>query len=95
MIVGIGCHYGKHRSVAMVERIAEELKEKGLKAQVFHRDISKDEREKQGKEGSQKRQAEGFMGRGLNCCCNCSSAFKRLQLLIVCVWAPSDAATEC
>ncbi|WP_136796372.1 MULTISPECIES: RNase adapter RapZ [Desulfosediminicola] len=43
MKVAIGCTGGHHRSVAVVERLAEELAgEKLLKLHVYHRDIKKE-----------------------------------------------------
>lgn len=40
--IGIGCTGGRHRSVAVTEKIAEHLNTKPLKLSVFHRDIDKD-----------------------------------------------------
>jgi len=39
LVVGIGCTGGKHRSVAIAERIAGLLKADGHRAVVDHRDL--------------------------------------------------------
>lgn len=38
LTIGIGCTGGKHRSVALVERLGKDLKAKGYKLNVIHRD---------------------------------------------------------
>ncbi|MDE1046443.1 MAG: RNase adapter RapZ [Candidatus Nanopelagicales bacterium] len=40
--VAVGCTGGKHRSVAMTEELAAMLREKGLRASVFHRDLGRE-----------------------------------------------------
>jgi len=40
--VAVGCTGGKHRSVAMTEQLAAMLREKGLHATVFHRDLGRE-----------------------------------------------------
>ena len=40
--VAVGCTGGKHRSVAMTEELANMLREKGLQATVFHRDLGRE-----------------------------------------------------
>jgi UPF0042 nucleotide-binding protein len=40
--VAVGCTGGKHRSVAMTEELAAMLREKGLRATVFHRDLGRE-----------------------------------------------------
>ena len=40
--VAVGCTGGKHRSVAMTEKLAKMLREKGLQATVFHRDLGRE-----------------------------------------------------
>ena len=40
--VAVGCTGGKHRSVAMSEKLAKMLREKGLQATVFHRDLGRE-----------------------------------------------------
>lgn len=42
MRVALGCTGGKHRSVAMAEEIARRLRELGLEAQPFHRDLGRE-----------------------------------------------------
>jgi UPF0042 nucleotide-binding protein len=42
LVVGIGCTGGKHRSVAITEKMAELLKTGGFKTLVRHRDMQKD-----------------------------------------------------
>ena len=42
VVIGIGCTGGRHRSVAIAERISEILIERGHRVVVTHRDISKD-----------------------------------------------------
>jgi UPF0042 nucleotide-binding protein len=44
LVVSIGCTGGKHRSVAISDKIFTILKEKGHRAVVEHRDIEKDNR---------------------------------------------------
>ncbi len=41
LTVAMGCTGGRHRSVALVERLAEQLREKGVQAQVRHRDLGR------------------------------------------------------
>jgi hypothetical protein len=42
LIIGIGCNSGKHRSVAMVERLSKEVNSEGnIRVITEHRDISK------------------------------------------------------
>jgi RNase adapter protein RapZ len=41
LTVGIGCTGGRHRSVAIVERLAHWLMERGFSVQVRHRDIGR------------------------------------------------------
>jgi UPF0042 nucleotide-binding protein len=41
LTIGIGCTGGRHRSVALAERIAENLSDEGYKTRVSHRDIGK------------------------------------------------------
>ena len=40
--VAIGCTGGKHRSVAMTEELASMLRDTGLQASVFHRDLGRE-----------------------------------------------------
>ena len=40
--VAIGCTGGKHRSVTIAEKVAQELKSKGAKLRVVHRDLGKE-----------------------------------------------------
>jgi len=40
--IGVGCTGGRHRSVAVTEKIAEHLHANSIKVTVFHRDIDKD-----------------------------------------------------
>jgi len=40
--LAVGCTGGKHRSVAIVERIATTLREQGLSAAVVHRDLGRE-----------------------------------------------------
>lgn len=40
--VAIGCTGGKHRSVTIAEKVAQELKTKGAKVRVVHRDLGKE-----------------------------------------------------
>lgn len=40
--VAVGCTGGKHRSVAMTEQLAIMLRDKGLEATVFHRDLGRE-----------------------------------------------------
>ena len=40
--IGIGCTGGRHRSVAVVEKLKEILQECGVTVNAFHRDIDKD-----------------------------------------------------
>jgi UPF0042 nucleotide-binding protein len=39
--IGIGCTGGRHRSVAVVEKLTTLLKENGITVNTFHRDIDK------------------------------------------------------
>ncbi len=41
LTIGIGCTGGRHRSVAMVERLAKWFEQRGLKPTVRHRDIDR------------------------------------------------------
>jgi UPF0042 nucleotide-binding protein len=41
LTIGIGCTGGRHRSVALAERIARSLSDEGYKTRVSHRDIGK------------------------------------------------------
>ena len=41
--IAIGCTGGRHRSVAVTEKIAELLTEQPVQLTVFHRDIARDE----------------------------------------------------
>ena len=40
--LAIGCTGGKHRSVAMAEHIASQLRVKGPAVQVLHRDLGRE-----------------------------------------------------
>jgi UPF0042 nucleotide-binding protein len=40
--VAIGCTGGKHRSVTIAEKVAQELKNNGAKVRVVHRDLGKE-----------------------------------------------------
>jgi UPF0042 nucleotide-binding protein len=40
--VAIGCTGGKHRSVTIAEKVAQELKSNGAKVRVVHRDLGKE-----------------------------------------------------
>jgi UPF0042 nucleotide-binding protein len=42
MRIGIGCTGGHHRSVAVVEKLAELLRNEPVRLQVYHRDIEKE-----------------------------------------------------
>jgi UPF0042 nucleotide-binding protein len=42
MTIAIGCTGGKHRSVAMTEEIAGQLRERGLDAKPMHRDLGRE-----------------------------------------------------
>lgn len=42
LTIAIGCTGGRHRSVALVERLGAELKKIVVDAEVYHRDIEKD-----------------------------------------------------
>ncbi|MCB0325352.1 MAG: RNase adapter RapZ [Bdellovibrionales bacterium] len=42
LTVGIGCTGGRHRSVAIVERLHTELKGKGIPCSIIHRDLDRD-----------------------------------------------------
>lgn len=42
MTVAIGCTGGKHRSVAMTEEIAAQLRERGMDARPMHRDLGRE-----------------------------------------------------
>lgn len=42
LVVGIGCTGGKHRSVACTERLAEILRDEGLRVSAEHRDLYKE-----------------------------------------------------
>ena len=39
--LGLGCTGGRHRSVAMVEALAERLRTRGLDPAVIHRDLER------------------------------------------------------
>ena len=39
LTLAIGCTGGRHRSVALIEEVRRRLGERGLAAQVLHRDI--------------------------------------------------------
>jgi UPF0042 nucleotide-binding protein len=39
--LGVGCTGGRHRSVALVERLARGLSERGYRVQVQHRDVGR------------------------------------------------------
>jgi UPF0042 nucleotide-binding protein len=41
LTIGIGCTGGRHRSVAVVERLAEFFQQRGVKATVRHRDMDR------------------------------------------------------
>jgi RNase adapter protein RapZ len=41
LTIAVGCTGGRHRSVALAERIARKISEEGYKARVSHRDIGK------------------------------------------------------
>jgi UPF0042 nucleotide-binding protein len=41
--IAIGCTGGRHRSVAVIEKIAALLSEQPIQLTVFHRDIARDE----------------------------------------------------
>jgi RNase adapter protein RapZ len=41
LTIGIGCTGGRHRSVALAERIASDLQNEGYKAKLVHRDIGR------------------------------------------------------
>lgn len=41
LTVGVGCTGGRHRSVAVVERLGQVLSDKGFPAQVRHRDVGR------------------------------------------------------
>lgn len=41
LTIGIGCTGGRHRSVALVQKIAEHLQKQGLMVSINHRDIEK------------------------------------------------------
>lgn len=40
--IAVGCTGGKHRSVAMTEQLASMLRDRGLEASVFHRDLGRE-----------------------------------------------------
>ena len=42
LVLAVGCTGGKHRSVAVVERLRQFLAEKGFRPEVCHRDIDKE-----------------------------------------------------
>ena len=42
LVIGIGCTGGRHRSVAIVEYLAQRLRAERYDARVEHRDIRKD-----------------------------------------------------
>lgn len=39
MTIAFGCYGGKHRSVAMAEKLAKELRKAGHEVEVFHREL--------------------------------------------------------
>ena len=41
LMVGVGCTGGRHRSVAVVEALADALRESGREVNVVHRDVEK------------------------------------------------------
>ena len=41
LIIAVGCTGGKHRSVSMICRLAEDLRADGVVVRVLHRDIEK------------------------------------------------------
>jgi len=41
LTIGIGCTGGRHRSVALAERIATALSSEGYKTKIVHRDIGR------------------------------------------------------
>jgi UPF0042 nucleotide-binding protein len=41
-LVAVGCTGGKHRSVAMVEQLADRLAGEGVDVQVVHRDLGRE-----------------------------------------------------
>lgn len=41
-VIGIGCFGGRHRSVAMVELIAQELRNKAWMVQTIHRELAEE-----------------------------------------------------
>jgi UPF0042 nucleotide-binding protein len=41
LTIAVGCTGGRHRSVALVERLAQMLEEKGYRARVRHRDLER------------------------------------------------------
>lgn len=44
LVIGIGCTGGKHRSVAIAEKVCTMLQEMDIKVEIDHRDIEKDNR---------------------------------------------------
>ncbi len=44
LVIGIGCTGGKHRSVAIADKLYKALSEKGQRVVIDHRDIEKDNR---------------------------------------------------
>jgi UPF0042 nucleotide-binding protein len=41
LTVAVGCTGGRHRSVALAERVAEDLENEGYKTKLVHRDIGR------------------------------------------------------
>jgi UPF0042 nucleotide-binding protein len=41
LTIGIGCTGGRHRSVAVVERLAQFFQQRGVKPTVRHRDVDR------------------------------------------------------
>ena len=41
LTIGIGCTGGKHRSVAIGQRLADDLAEKGVSVEIVHRDCKR------------------------------------------------------
>lgn len=42
MRIAVGCTGGRHRSVAVTEKIGEIIEESGMKVNLYHRDIERD-----------------------------------------------------
>jgi len=39
LTIGVGCTGGKHRSVAVTQRLGEDLAERGYAVEIVHRDF--------------------------------------------------------